>query len=33
MWERMAAPSYGYILDLYVLAIQLVGLIYVTPTL
>jgi len=33
MWERMDVPSYGYILDLYVLEIQLVGLIYVTPTL
>ena len=33
MWERMDVPSYGYILVLYVLETQLVGLIYVTPTL
>jgi len=33
MWERMDVPSCGYILDLYVLETQLVGLIYVTPTL
>jgi hypothetical protein len=33
MWERMGVLSCGYILDLYVLETQLVGLIYVIPAL